>query len=180
MSRYTLQFNSGYTDQQISAVVDGFYAAEGFQPAEYKNEQWYKKGIHVYQQTVTIEAFTRYALFPGVYVGELDLDGFVGAIPNKALKNRIETLVSQLAPTTQPVRLDKPLVIAQPQQPQLQNQYPQQPQGQYPTQPQVQSPAQPQAQYPEQPATGVRYCPQCGRENMAGATFCAGCGNKLQ
>lgn len=51
---------------------------------------------------LSIEAWLKYALLPGVYVGEMGLTGFFGALPKGSLRKKVEqiiALVSQPLPS---------------------------------------------------------------------------------
>ncbi len=170
MARYVQQFSSALAPNQIGQAVQMFYAANGFQPYTYKGEQWYKKGagflmapqimrIHINGQLVTVEAFTRFALLPGVYLGEIDLDSFFGAVPNSALKSKINNLISTLYPTAPAQR--------------IYNFVPQM----LPQKAPVQAPVQQQIPVQQAPA-GV--CPSCSTQNAPDASFCRSCGNRLK
>lgn len=83
-------------------MVAEYLSSEGFEPTEwdtYGGEVW-KKGhgvmlapqyIHVtvVPGRVHLEAWCRYALLPGVYVGEMGLTGMFGAAAKNALKKRV-------------------------------------------------------------------------------------------
>jgi hypothetical protein len=46
---------------------------------------------------IHIEAFLRYPLLPGVYVGEMGLTGFFGALPKGLLRTRVTNLENYIA-----------------------------------------------------------------------------------
>lgn len=103
MSRYVKELPVNKSPEQIQAIANQFFDKEGFKQVPYKGEQVWKKGmgIMVGPQYVTVkdssgmvrvEAWIKFALLPGVYLGELGLEGFVGAIPKSLLKGKISRL----------------------------------------------------------------------------------------
>ncbi len=108
MGRYFNRFVTNLPSEQINAVIDNFYTINSFKPYGYKGEAWMKlgKGIlvapqimraSVQENVVTIEAFVRYAILPGVYLGEFELDdSFFLCVPKKALISKIRNLEMQL------------------------------------------------------------------------------------
>ncbi len=108
MGRYFNRFVTNLPSEQINAVIDNFYTINSFKPYGYKGESWMKlgKGIlvapqimraSVQENVVTIEAFVRYAILPGVYLGEFELDdSFFLCVPKKALISKIRNLEMQL------------------------------------------------------------------------------------
>ncbi len=45
---------------------------------------------------IELEAWIRFVLLPGVYVGEMGIDGLFGLIPKKLLKKRIQQIEDRL------------------------------------------------------------------------------------
>lgn len=89
----------------VSSEIAKYLTNEGFSIVTHKGQQVWKKGMGILtapqyialffsQNEVVIEAFLRYAILPGVYVGEMGIDGVFGAIPKTALKGRV-TAVEQ-------------------------------------------------------------------------------------
>lgn len=88
---------------KLSAALGDYMVKEGFSLVDYKGQKAWKKGVGMMTAPqylvlsyapgeVTLEAFIRTALLPGVYVGESGIDGFYGAIPKSMLKKRVETV----------------------------------------------------------------------------------------
>lgn len=108
MGRYYNRFITNLPVEQISTVIDGFFAANRFKPYSYKGETWMKcgKGILMAPQImrvcvdgnlITVEAFVRYSILPGVYLGEFELDeSFVLCVPKSELKSKVRNLEFQL------------------------------------------------------------------------------------
>lgn len=107
MSRYTNQIKSNRSQAELESIVEKFMQAEGFKSAPYKGENVWKKGSGIlvapqYLKTtitagnVELEAFIKFALLPGVFVGEFGIDGFFLVIPKKLLKKRVMALEESL------------------------------------------------------------------------------------
>ena len=114
MARYVKQLQVPYESTLLAPQIEQFMTSEGFYLADYKGETVWKKGVGVLTapqylsvtygpNTVTVQAFIKYALLPGVYIGEMGIDGFFGAIPKQNLKKRVvavEQLISSFAPAS--------------------------------------------------------------------------------
>jgi len=107
MSRYINEFATSYTPEQIYTIVNNFCMSEGFSTYNYNGEMLYKKGsgwvsapqyIKVTNagSNVRVEAFIKYAILPGVYVGEMGLTGFFGFAIKAALGTKVATLENAL------------------------------------------------------------------------------------
>ncbi len=106
--RFSTYLPINQPNEFVSIIVNDFFAKEGFVYTNYKGEMVWKRGNGVlaapqfvkldYQNgTVYLQAWVKYALLPGVYVCEMDLDGgFCFPIKNM-LKNRVDALMSLLA-----------------------------------------------------------------------------------
>lgn len=81
--------------------------ASGFQYVQYQNENVFQKGtglltgltfvkVSFYGQFVQVEAWMKFALFPGVFVGELGMTGFVGFAVKGTMKNAVHQIESML------------------------------------------------------------------------------------
>lgn len=112
--RYQTQFTINQSPEVVQTVVNDFFFREGFVYVNYKGEMVWKKGdgfltapqfmkVDYQNGTVFVQAWLKYTLLPGVFFGEMGLDGFFGVIPKQALKARVNTLMgvlSQQAPQT--------------------------------------------------------------------------------
>lgn len=107
MSRFVAEYAIGKPDDFVRLVSEDFFRKEGFLPAVYKGEPVWKKGrglltapqyivLRYGQGILHIEAFLRYALLPGVYVGEMGLDGVFGFALKDTLRQRVHTLIGLL------------------------------------------------------------------------------------
>ena len=103
MARYTNRFQSSRSDEQIKQIAESFFTTEGFKLTDYQGEQLYKKGVGLMTApqfiklsslngAVQIEAFLKFAWLPGVYSGEMGLDGIFGALPKRLLKKTVTNL----------------------------------------------------------------------------------------
>lgn len=109
MGRYVAEYTIGQPDEFIRLVSEDYFQKEGFKLVPYKGEMLWKKGRGVLtapqyiklaygQGIVHVEAFIRWTILPGVYVGEMALDnGFVGAIPKSMLMDKVNTLLRLLS-----------------------------------------------------------------------------------
>lgn len=107
MSRYTLQFVSPFQPQQVNDFFATYLTNEGFQLKTDKNGSYWKKGVGLLtapqyvklscqNNTYVIEAWLKFALLPGVYIGEMGFDGFFGCIPKSMLKSRVDSILASL------------------------------------------------------------------------------------
>ena len=103
MSRYKNALKTPRESAFYAPSIGQYMQNEGFSLVDYKGYKVWKKGVGMltapqylsvqYQDNVIyIEAFLRNAILPGVYAGEMGLDGFYGAIPKELLKQRVNAL----------------------------------------------------------------------------------------
>ena len=107
MARYVQQFRTNFAPAQVSEFMNSFMRNEGFSYINYNGEYVWKKGVGLLtapqyiklSQTnngYVIEAWIKVALLPGVYVGEMGIDGGFGAIPKKLLKDKVNAIFGYL------------------------------------------------------------------------------------
>jgi len=108
MARYGKRFPMNNVDMNyVASAVGEYMTNEGFKLVDYRGQQVWKKGVGLltapqylvisfFQDEVIVEAFLRFALFPGVYVGEMGIDGFFGAVPKSLLKTRVQAVEAYL------------------------------------------------------------------------------------
>lgn len=114
-NRFTTDFAVPHQADLVQFVTEDFFAKEGFTLINYKGEMVWKKGIGMlaapqyiklsYQNGwIHLEAWLKYAILPGVYCGEMGLDGFMGFAIKDALRNKVNTLMALLCqpPVQQP------------------------------------------------------------------------------
>jgi len=170
MARYQNALQTPNPAESYAYGISQYMAKEGFNIIDYKGYKVWKKGVGVLvapqffsiqysENTIFLEAFIRYPILPGVYVGEMGITGAFAAIPKKMLRDRVHAVERFIMEQWHASG------AAMDQQPSEQQQYPQQaypqqyPEQQYQQQPpaqqyQQQYPAQqpyPQQQYPQQP-----------------------------
>jgi hypothetical protein len=103
MSRYVNQLQLPRQSEQLTNQINEFMTREGFKIIQYKGQQVWKKGMGIITAPqylaisygpgfVQIEAFIRYAILPGVYIGEMGIGGVFGSIPKSNLKNRVQRI----------------------------------------------------------------------------------------
>ena len=209
MGRYhnEFKFNNGI-HEQIFSDIHTYLLQEGYEYRNFEGEDVYKKGkgiatgptfikIMADSNIMVVEAWIKFAVVPGVYVGESGIEGSYGAIPKSALANRvryIESIIfnnggiaigaSKNAPQTPPTQPVAPPAPKAPEYPKPNNAQQPAPQPR-PVQQPMQAAPQPQpVQQPAQPAPQTTYsykfCTQCGTRMDAGAKFCSSCGNPLK
>ena len=107
MSRYIMPFITPYNPQQVQEYINSYMQNEGFTYVTKNGESYWKKGMGIMTapQFVKItpdngryilEAWIKLALLPGVYVGEMGVKGFVGAVPKSMLKSRVDNILMGL------------------------------------------------------------------------------------
>ncbi len=100
-------FTTAYPPQQVNNIFASYLTSEGFEPKTIDGENIWKKGVGLltapqciklsYQNNVYIlEAWLKFAILPGVYVSEMDLDGFIGCIPKSILKSKVDYILMKL------------------------------------------------------------------------------------
>lgn len=107
MGRYIQYFTTPFTQQQVAEGFSSFLTNEGFTLTNVKGERVWKKGMGLLTApqylklsdvggTYVLEAWIKFALLPGVYVGEMGINGAFGAIPKKLLKDRVNSVFQGL------------------------------------------------------------------------------------
>ena len=103
MARYHNDWQTPGPAQAYEPAISAYMTSEGFRQKQYKGQMVWKKGIGLmtYPQylsiqyngnSICVEAFIRYPLLPGVYIGELGINGFFAALPKGLLKQRVNTV----------------------------------------------------------------------------------------
>ena len=86
MSRTIIKFTSPFNSNAVFDAFGKFMYRENFEFVQ-KNDGSY-----------VLEAWIKFAILPGVYVGEMGTKGFVGALPKQLLKERVDkTLMAMQA-----------------------------------------------------------------------------------
>jgi hypothetical protein len=104
MSRYSNEFATAMSQEEVAATVEKFLNSEGFAYKDYKDGQkvWVKGNpwvaapqhirVLVKPGSVMLEAWITTCILPGIFVRELDLDGVYGIAIKKMLKDRVVAL----------------------------------------------------------------------------------------
>jgi len=219
MARYHNEFQFLADAKPVLEQIHQYLMSEGYDYRDYRGEQVYKKGMGIAQgptfmkimagnQMIVVEAWIKCTAVPGVYVGELGIDGVMAAIPKSILKTRVqyvEYLITQAGGVN--------MSSAAPAQPNMQSYMPVQPTAQQsqpvysqPSQQPVQAPVyeQPKVQQAPMQQAPVQYsapvqnttppvqnaapmqsaapafCNQCGNRLTPDSKFCNRCGAKVQ
>ncbi|MBO4288567.1 MAG: hypothetical protein J5865_00510 [Lachnospiraceae bacterium] len=108
MPRYISEFQTNVPAQYTFDAFNQYLSSEGYEYTNFKNEPVFKKGKGLAtgptfvkltisdDLIVRIEAWCKYAILPGIYAGEMGLDGAAGVAIKKPLKQRIIYLENML------------------------------------------------------------------------------------
>lgn len=107
MARYTTNIVLNKPEDFVNFIIKDFMIKEGFNFKAYNGENVWQLGngwltspqfikTTYVNGTITIEAWLKFAWLPGVYSGEMDLNGFVGALIKNALKEKLNSLINLL------------------------------------------------------------------------------------
>jgi hypothetical protein len=100
MGRYLNVIPLSQPADVLIVKVNDYLRSEGF-AKDPKVGAWSKGGTMVAPQFIkvepgpggmVVEAWLKWAILPGVYAGEMGLDGFIAVIPKKMLKGRVEVI----------------------------------------------------------------------------------------
>lgn len=105
--RYQNDVTISWPAETAEQIIRDFFDKEGFVLADYKGERVWKKGVGLMtapqfvkttcrQGSVQIEAWLKFAILPGVYCGEMGLNGFWGFAVKQMLRGRVEALIALL------------------------------------------------------------------------------------
>ena len=109
MARYSMRFGTPMNPQQVQNYFESYLKSEGFEPYNNNGEICWKKGMGLLTApqylkltpydnngTYVLEAWLKFALLPGVYVGEMGITGFVACVPKSLLKTRVDAVLKGL------------------------------------------------------------------------------------
>lgn len=116
MGRYSKEFAFYANPAPLFDNIGKYLSIEGYKFTLAGQEQVFKKGngilcgptyikIFAVPGKIVLQAWMKYALLPGVYCGEIDLDSFMGWAVKGPLKQRvaqIEMMILQAGGTVQP------------------------------------------------------------------------------
>ena len=108
MARFVEDFQINADFSAVHAAIDQYLQSEGYEYTQYDNENVFKKGKGIacgpsffkftyFPGMVRMETWMKYALLPGVYVGEIDVDSSLGAAVKGPWKERIRVVENILA-----------------------------------------------------------------------------------
>ncbi len=106
MSRFIQDYPSSSSGATLEKV-EQFLAGEGFKKTGEEGGSVWRKGMGILagpqcikveatDSAIHLEAWIKFALFPGVYIGELGIDGLFALIPKKMLKGRVEKIAAMI------------------------------------------------------------------------------------
>jgi hypothetical protein len=103
MARYINTIETTKDMNTARFVAEDFFSKEGFVKINYKGEEVWKKGIGLLttpqffkvtyaEGKVYLQAWLKYAILPGVYLGEMGITGAFAFAIKKVLASRVKTL----------------------------------------------------------------------------------------
>ena len=105
MAKYTNTIPTSKPPAVLLDAIASYLKTNGFQLADAEQNIW-KKGsafanplfvrCQTQPQSLTVEAWLRFVLLPGVYLGEYDLEGMFLIVQKRQLKKYVEA-IEQLA-----------------------------------------------------------------------------------
>ena len=160
MPRYVNQFQFFASQDMLFQAVRSYLQSEGYTYTQYQSENVFKKGhglaagptfikISFAANAVRLEAWMKFAVAPGIYAGEIDLNGALGAAVKGPLKKRVAQIEAMIV----------------------------QQGGRSLTNPYTAPDGSPRLT-PTQP-TPQKFCNHCGAQLIPNARFCSGCGRPL-
>ncbi len=108
MSRYINDIKTVRKADEVGRIAAAYLEGEGFEKIDHEGRRAWKKGkgfmispqyilVEPSAGTVHVEAWIRFAMLPGVYLGEMGTAGAFGTIPKRKLRSRVEKLEKLLA-----------------------------------------------------------------------------------
>jgi hypothetical protein len=99
MSRYMNVVSSSKTPAELNQTVGSYLSAQGFRQIDPAQNIW-KKGMglllgphfvrfEAQPGCLRLEGWIKFALLPGVYIGEMGVDGLFAIIPKRQLKSKL-------------------------------------------------------------------------------------------
>jgi len=107
VSRFRKEVVLNKPEDFVNFIIKDFMEKEGFKYTVYNGENVWQLGhgwvaspqfikTTYVNGVLTLEAWIKFAWLPGVYSGEMDLEGFFGALVKSALKEKINSLIKLL------------------------------------------------------------------------------------
>lgn len=102
MGRYQSSIRTDRDPDELADDIEDYLKGEGFSLIDEKENVW-KKGMglmlgpqylsyEVQPGKLLLDAWIKFALLPGVYMGEMGIDGFFAFIPKSKLKARVRVI----------------------------------------------------------------------------------------
>jgi len=102
MARYRNQLPTRHPPDQVHQHLANYLTSQGFRLVDPQQNVWQKgMGLMLGPQFVRyeshpgqllLEAWIKFALLPGVYLGEMGIDGVFAFIPKKMLKGKVQEI----------------------------------------------------------------------------------------
>lgn len=102
MARFSQTVPTRKSAAELAPALGAYLQAQGFSPLPPDDQGVWKKGgqfsnplfvrCAIKQGTLELEAWVRFLVFPGVHIGEYDLEGFFLMMQKKELKSHVAKL----------------------------------------------------------------------------------------
>ena len=103
MSRYIAEVPASQSFEIVRRQIEEYLRNESFKEIQRGGETVWKKGMGLITgpqfvkfepagNVVKLEAWIKFALLPGIYLGEIGIKGVMGAIPKRKLRHRVEEI----------------------------------------------------------------------------------------
>ncbi len=113
MARYQRSIPFNGDQNQLFNAVSQFLNSKGYVYQTYKKENLFRKGegfltaprfikVSFASGAVVLEAWIKMVILPGLFLGEFDIHGFVGAATNGPVKEVVRQLEGMLASASNP------------------------------------------------------------------------------
>lgn len=107
MARYITTFKINQPESYVQEVTQNFFRINGYEPDNYKGAKVWRKGmalvtvprfmdVSYLKGEVKIEAWVSKFAFPGLYLGESGVTGFVAIAIKQMLKGEVSSLTRML------------------------------------------------------------------------------------
>jgi len=108
MSRYENEIPLGMDRARAEEIIQEFFKGEGFSQAQLEGETVWQKGfglltapqymkVEIQNGRAKLQAWIKFAILPGVYLGEFGTDGLFLLVPRRLLKAKVQALETRLA-----------------------------------------------------------------------------------
>jgi len=108
MARYVTELATTRPPEEVIRQIEQFLLNEGFKQKAHQERRVWKKGMGLMlgpqfvllmpgEGAVHLEAWIKFALLPGVYLGEMGITGAFALIPKKKLKGRVDQIEAMVS-----------------------------------------------------------------------------------